>query len=47
MIDHIRAFEAKLNVYSTDIDTKNYKYFPNLENITRIKNTNKNQTKKN
>jgi hypothetical protein len=31
MIDLIRAFEAKLQVFRNDIITKNYKYFPNLK----------------
>lgn len=31
MIDLIRAFEAKLQVFRNDIITRNYKYFPNLK----------------
>ncbi|KAL4717350.1 hypothetical protein ACJJTC_017237 [Scirpophaga incertulas] len=31
MIDFIRAFEAKLQVFRNDIITRNYKYFPNLK----------------
>lgn len=35
MIDLIRAFEAKLQVYSKDIATKTYKYFPNLKKMIK------------
>lgn len=31
MIDLVRAFEAKLQVFRNDIITRNYKYFPNLK----------------
>lgn len=31
MINLIRAFEAKLQVFRNDIITRNYKYFPNLK----------------
>nr|XP_022911723.1 general transcription factor II-I repeat domain-containing protein 2B-like [Onthophagus taurus] len=31
IIDLIRAFESKLQVFRNDIITRNYKYFPNLK----------------
>lgn len=35
MTDLIRAFQAKLIVFSNDIISKHYKYFPNLKKFTR------------